>query len=108
MTTKEAMQALLEGKKIVCRWIKETKYVYLGEDGGIKNNYGIDSWYDSSDDHELYEEPKKTKTVWQWRYRAPGDKWSIYLVLLSEQEAKEYFYGDIESAQMSGPHEVEE
>lgn len=46
----------------------------------------------SSNCFELYQEPKKTKIVYEWMYRWPNDKvWILSAYLYSEDEAEKEF-----------------
>lgn len=67
MTTKEAMEALLEGKKITHPNWDEGEYVFLGDDGCIKDETGNNSFSLSNNNkYEIYKEPKPKVVIEKW------------------------------------------
>ena len=51
----------------------------------------------------------KTKTVWQWRYKAEGQRhWKVAKSLLTEGEAMDYYGGCKWIEKHAGPFEVRE
>ena len=89
LTPREAMQALLDGKKV--RWdsAQYSTYVFL-TDRGIVDNRGQCSTphFDSViNKFYIYEEPKPKKKVWQWRFKK-YQGWQIDHYLYDEAEAK--------------------
>ena len=62
MTTKEAIQAMLDGKKVNRKDFVEEVYAY--EKGVFFNQYGMTiQGFGDNDDWEIYEEHKQKKTV---------------------------------------------
>ena len=80
MTTKEAMQSMLDGKKVRNKtW---SSYIYMYFDGdtlvdsnGIKFNNLIMSF---TDDWEIYEEPKPEQTVVIEKWLCKSGDYSFY------------------------------
>lgn len=58
MNTAEAMQALLDGKKIRCLGWDDSEYIYL-KDGVITCEKELISLFESEYEYELYQEPKQ-------------------------------------------------
>ena len=62
MTTKEAIQAMLDGKKVKRKDFVEEVYAY--EKGVFFNQYGMTiQGFGDNDDWEIYEAPKPKQTV---------------------------------------------
>ena len=63
MTTKEAIQAMLDGKKVRVKTQDAQEYIYISDDGYIvdENNELID--FTNSRNWEIYKEPKPKRTV---------------------------------------------
>lgn len=62
MTTKEAIHAMLDGKKVNRKDFVEEVYAY--EKGVFFNQYGMTiQCFGDNDDWEIYEEPKQKQTV---------------------------------------------
>lgn len=62
MTTKEAIHAMLDGKKVNRKDFVEEVYAY--EKGVFFNQYGMTiQCFGDNDDWEIYEEPKPKQTV---------------------------------------------
>lgn len=78
MTTKEAIQAMLDGKKV--RNKKWSSYIYMYFDGDILLDYNGVKFNNLSvsftDDWEIYEEPKpkQTVTIEKWLLNMKGTK----------------------------------
>ena len=108
LNTKEAMQALLDGKKITTEELLPHKaYIYLN-DSTIVDSSGLLTVI-GAEDYFLYEEPKPKKQVWQWRvkpYNSPIT-WSVCSDLFTEEGAKEAF-NSLRYEKHAGPFEVEE
>ena len=66
MTTKEAIQAMLEGKKVrATNWEKEY-YIQFSENAGFIDESLAVTYVTPEEDWEIYEEPKQTVTVEKW------------------------------------------
>lgn len=106
-TQAEIYQALLDGKKITGILLEEIDYLHL-VDGFLKlnGNVGYTSYhFDKPEYWKIYEEPKKKKTVWQWRVRQGVSGWRVSEFLYTESEVREYVGAWEKHA---GPFEVEE
>ena len=102
MTTKEAIRAMLDGKKVNRKNFVEEVYAY--EKGVFFNQYGmtIQSFGDN-DDWEIYEEPKQrlTFTIEKWLCKYED----AYFVL----EGNKDYFNTVSYAQVKllGTYEVE-
>ena len=89
MNTKQAMEALLEGKKVKStRWNKG-QYIVLTSDGSVvdeeENLYKVENTT-----YELYEEPK-TAVLYEWLLQLNNGEWIIVDSLYTEQNANIQF-----------------
>lgn len=110
MNTKEAMQALIDGKKVRPAPWAIHHYIILNK-GKIVNQIDIPCAFsiNDHDDFELYEEPKKQVEVWLWRYKyASTSDWRIDVRLLSEEDAAKQFLVYDQYERHAGPWMVEE
>lgn len=109
MTTREAMQALLDGKKLTTEVLMRD-YISMSDDGYIYNSDGV--LYElkgTLESYVIYEEPKPTKQVWQWRYFYGDLQKKVWIVdpeLLSEGEVLLRYEG-YKREKHAGPFEVE-
>lgn len=108
MTTREVLQALLDGKKVRRRSWSAENYIHLVDNDLVYDIGELVITVDFSDGNwEVYVEPKPKKTVWQWRYKSGSSKrWRINLVLLTEAEAAETFKDDLGYEKMGSAIEV--
>ena len=63
MTTKEAIQAMLDGKKVRVKTHDAQEYIYISDDGYIVDENNELIGFTNSSDREIYEEPKPKQTV---------------------------------------------
>ena len=78
MTTKEAIQAMLDGKIVNRKSFAEEIYAY--EKGAFFNQYGMTiQGFGDNDDWEIYEAPKPKKTV-------TIEKWLLEGKVLTQKE----------------------
>lgn len=87
MTTKEAIQALLDDKKVRSKTWSEDIYMYFDEDklfdsNGTKFNTFSMSFFD---DWEIYEEPKSKQTVTIKKWLCKDDT-GAFLILEGNDE----------------------
>ena len=89
MTTKEAIQAMLDGKKVRdTKWTNQHEYLYI-QDGDIMCETGAKLKYFSiSGTWEIYEEPKpkQTVTIEKWLCKTDFND-AMYII----EGNKEYF-----------------
>lgn len=73
MNNREAIQALLEGKKIRVKNWSSSSYIYFCEKGIIGENGRSEYFsFSNKNEWELYEEPKKKKKITFYEYiRSP-------------------------------------
>ena len=87
---KEIFEALLAGKKIGCKEWLEKEYIYLDDEGHLRDEDGY-LVYDIAfnTDMFIYEEPKKKVELFLWAF--PGGQ-DFYATLntnfMTEEEAK--------------------
>ena len=95
---KEILEALLAGKKIGSEHWGEDEYVYLDDEGYLRNekecliydiNFILVNDFDSNNSMFVYEEPKKKLELFLWAF--PGGQ-DFYATLntnfMTEEEAK--------------------
>ena len=85
MNTKEAIQAMLYGKKVRdTKWTNQHEYLYI-QDGDIMCEKGIKLCnFNISGIWEIYEEPKPNQivTIEKWLYKTA---WDYYFILEGEK-----------------------
>jgi hypothetical protein len=107
LNTKEAMQALLDGKKIRGINWPEDHVVELDEYGFLRDRLGHFLNKELIESFEIYEQPKPKKEVWQWRFRdGVLQNWNVDHELRTESEAASVYKVDHEKH--AGPFEVSE
>jgi len=103
MTTKEAIQAMLDGKKVrVCGW-DTNFYVYISSDGYIRDNLEHLYNFENTLGWEIYEEPKpkETVTIEKWLCCAKDDMYYVFEASLSQIE-----YASHNKIKLLGTYEV--
>ena len=80
MNTKQAIQAMLDGKKVKKSSWGEQEYILLSSDGYVIDNYGSTYSIQNANDWEIYEEPKpvQTVTIEKWLCIEDGENYCIY------------------------------
>lgn len=77
MNTREALQALLEGKKIRKGFWNKSDYIFLNHNA-ILTNTGVATGFDpvpSICPWEIYKEPKEMKRFWLWNLKHKEKPW---------------------------------
>lgn len=114
LTTKEAMQALLDGKKVRAKHWDSGLYMYINSKEKLVDQCGELEVFTCECYYELYEEPKPKKKVWQWRAQRKSMSGTVennFLVLdylMTEEEAKTCTANFENVQKHAGPFEVEE
>lgn len=109
LNTKEAMQALLDGKKLKVSFLSKKEYIYLNEEGDVVTTRGMIYCLGSDQGLYVYEEPKQKKRVWQVAVKTKfGTAYIVMSELLDEDQIK-YIeaHGDV-IIKIAGPFEVSE
>ena len=103
MTTKEAIQAMLDGKKARGKnWLSNLYICFNGT--GFVNEQGAEYFeFSQDDDWEIYEEPKpkQTVTIEKWLCSVAED--SYYVI----EGTKEFMSGRSEKVKLLDTYEVE-
>jgi len=91
MNAGETVQALVNGKKIRCTHWDAGCYMYL-ERGVLTRQGGGEGRMALNNEmvYEIYEPPKKMKTVWQWRW-SNDSHWFVDSQLFTEEDAKRQY-----------------
>lgn len=114
-TTHDVFRALADGRKVRKTGWDPSQFVHIGNTGTIITEHG-DSFalcFNKNSEWELFEEPKKMKQVWQWRYKHRAHLyWNVCGILAaSAEEALKYVTDNSDNweiEQHSGPYEVPE
>ena len=102
MTTKSAIQAMLDGKKVNRKDFVEEVYAY--EKGVFFNQYGMTiQGFGDNDDWEIYEEHKQKKTVIIEKWLCSVVQDSFYVI----EGTKEFMSGRLEKLKLLDTYEVE-
>jgi hypothetical protein len=111
-TQAEIYQALLDGKKIMGKYIS-FKYVWLSEGNLVtEHKQYVRYAFENPQDWSIYEEPKPKKQVWQWRFLRPETNeskkpnWEVHPVLHTEESISKLLAG-FKYEKHAGPFEVE-
>ena len=72
MTTKQAMQALIDGKSIISNWDRRPVKIIDGEIKYVDGDYVAINGFLNAPDMRVYEEPKKKIEVARYRYFTSG------------------------------------
>ena len=93
MTTKEAIQAMLDGKKVRVKTQDAQEYIYISDDGYIVDENNELIGFTNSSNWEIYEEPKPKQTVviekWLCKSLTCGKE---YFFEVSTNDIDSYFY----------------
>ena len=104
MTTKEAIQAMLDGKKVRdVKWVPE-EYIYISE-GDIVCEKGtkLHSFNVANTDWEIYEEPKPKQIVVIEKWLCSVVEDSYYVI----ECTKEFMSGCSEKVKLLDTYEIE-
>lgn len=101
MNTKEAMEALLEGKKVTSSSWEKGQYIFLDEDGKIKDDENNYFHINNRTPYELYEEPKQIVVIEKWLCRNNG-----YFIAQGDKEYLESIY-PLSKVKLLDTYEVE-
>ena len=89
MNTKEAIQAMLDGKKVRdTKWTNQHEYLYI-QDGDIMCEKGIKLCnFNISGIWEIYEEPKpkQTVTIEKWLMKTKHANYKTHFILEASRE----------------------
>lgn len=89
MNTKQAIEALLEGKKVKSTSWNKGQYIVLTSLGSVVDEEG--NFYNVENaTYELYEEPKQT-VLYEWLVCSSSGKWYLENILRTEDDANKYF-----------------
>ena len=104
MNTKEAIQAMLDGKKVRdTKWLNQHEYLYI-QDGEIMCETGAKLKYFSiSGTWEIYEEPKPKQTVIIEKWLCSVVQDSYYVI----EGTKEFMSGRSEKLKLLETYKVE-
>lgn len=104
MNTRDAIRAMMDKNRVVGNYFEDKlKFVYFdGEIFRDNEHRDLDINCISSDEWKLYEEPKKTKIIYQWRIKLDYcNSWYIEDKLFTEEELR-YEFTDYESCVKTG------
>lgn len=104
MNTKEAIQAMLDGKKVRdTKWTNQHEYLYI-QDGDIMCEKGIKLCnFNISGIWEIYEEPKPKQTVTIEKWLCSVVENSYFII----EGTKEFMSGRGENVKLLDTYEVE-
>ena len=114
LNIKEAMKALVDGKKLTkSDWGRE-EFVELDNQGDLVFEDGDQHSLNTENDdfYTVYRPPEKTIKVWQWRIKIKENpkllyQWKVASNLRTEEQAAKYYH-DKKYEKHAGPFEVEQ